>query len=107
MGTFSAREWVKSCLKTRPKLMRGVDWGALYDEHHDEPVDYDDIEAETLRLIADDDVQKQSGIYAYMLTRDERHLKIRAFTDTMKQRVYECQNDSPMDRYKLFIISKL
>lgn len=84
-------EWVESCFKTRPKLMRGVDWGTLYDGHHDKPVDFDDAEAETLRLIDDDDVDRQRGIYAYILTRDERHLKIRAFSPAMKRRAYERQ----------------
>ena len=49
------------------------------------------IEAETARLILDDDVTSHRGIYPYILTRDEKHLNIRAFTDGMKQRVYEKQ----------------
>ena len=85
-------EWVESCFTTRPRLMRGVDWGALYDEHRDQPVDVDAAEAETLRLIEDDDVQRQPGIYAYILTRDERHLNIRAFSKAMRRRAYERQS---------------
>ena len=84
-------EWVESCFKTRPKLMRGVDWGSLYETYQDQPVDFEAAEAETLRLIDDDDVQRQSGIYAYILTRDERHLNIRAFSPAMKRRAYERQ----------------
>lgn len=84
-------EWVESCFKTRPKLMRGVNWGRLYDEHRDQSVDFEAAESETLQLIDDDDVQRQSGIYAYLLTRDERHLSIRAFSDAMKRRAYERQ----------------
>ena len=49
------------------------------------------IEEETAKLIADDDVEKKSGIYAYILTRDERYLGIRTFTDSIKQKVYEKQ----------------
>ena len=44
------------------------------------------IEAETAKLIADDDEEKNSGIYAYILTRDERHLGIRVFSDSVKQK---------------------
>ena len=62
-------EWVESCFKTRPKLMRGVEWGALYDKHRDQPVDFDAAEAETKRLIDDEEVQRQRGTYAYILTR--------------------------------------
>ena len=84
-------EWVESCFKTRPQLMRGVNWGRLYDEHRDQSVDFEAAESETLQLIDDDEVQRQSGIYAYLLTRDERHLNIRAFSDVMKRRAYERQ----------------
>jgi len=42
-------------------------------------------------LILDDDVTKKSGIYPYILTRDEKHLSIRAFSDSIKQKVYEKQ----------------
>ena len=50
------------------------------------------IELETAKLIADDEVVKKSGIYPYILTRDEKHLSIRAFSDSMRQKVYERQN---------------
>ena len=49
------------------------------------------IEKETARLIADDEVTKKSGIYPYILTRDAKHLSIRVFSDSMKQKVYERQ----------------
>jgi len=84
--------WVESCFETRPTLMRSVDWGSLYEEHRDKRVDRQAVEEETKRLIEDEDVQKQSGIYAYILTRDERHLNIRAFTNTMRRRTYEKQD---------------
>lgn len=84
-------EWVESCFNTRPKLMRGVDWGKLYDQHHGQSVDVEAAEKETLQLIEDDDVQRQRGIYAYLLTRDERNLNIRAFSPAMKRRAYERQ----------------
>ena len=88
----SVIEWVESCFKTRPKLMQSVDWGALYHEHRNDQIDRSAFEAETQRLIADDDVKRQSGIYAYILTGDEKHLNIRAFTKTMKQRTYDAQD---------------
>lgn len=34
---------------------------------------------------------RQSGIYVYLFTRNERHLSIRIFTAPMKRRVYERQ----------------
>ena len=49
------------------------------------------IEEETANLIAADDVENKKGIYPFILTRDEKYLSIRAFSDAMKQKVYERQ----------------
>jgi 5-methylcytosine-specific restriction endonuclease McrA len=40
----------------------------------------------------DEDVTKKSGIYPYVLTRQEKYLNIREFTDKMKREAYERQN---------------
>ena len=87
----SVIEWVEGVFTTRRRAMKGVDWGTLYDAFEDSSIDPDAVESETQRLIADDDVVKQSGIYPYILTRDENHLNIRAFSQAMKQRIYERQ----------------
>ena len=39
----------------------------------------------------DEDVTKKSGIYEYVLTRNEKYLSIRAFTDKQKREAYERQ----------------
>ena len=41
--------------------------------------------------IADEEVQRHSGIYPYLLTGDERSLNLRAFDDRQKIRAYERQ----------------
>ena len=85
--------WVeRNFTEKRPKIMKGVDWGTLYDSYKDETLDPAKIEEEIERLILDDDVTKQSGIYPYILTREEKHLNIRKFSDSIKQKVYEKQN---------------
>ena len=88
----SVIEWVEGVFTTRRRAMKGVGWGTLYDAYKDSSIDPDAVESETERLIADDDVQRQSGIYPYILTRDERHLNIRVFSQAMKQKVYEKQD---------------
>ncbi len=70
---------------------RGVDWGILYNIYKDEKYNTNEIEKETAKLFLDDDVTKKSGIYPYILTRDEKYLSIRAFSDAIKQKVYEKQ----------------
>lgn len=81
-GTFTIK---------RIKFMKGVEWGNLYNKYKDGIFDTKAIEEETAKLMADDDVEKKKGIYPYILTRDERYLGIRAFSDAMKQKVYEKQ----------------
>ncbi len=81
-GTFTVK---------RVKFMKGVDWGTLYNEFKDVVYDTKAIEEETDKLTKDEDVTKNSGIYPYILTRDKKHLSIRAFSDAQRQKVYEKQ----------------
>ena len=76
----------------RPKIMKGVNWGKLYDDFHDKILDKEALEKEISRLIIDDEVQNKKGIYPYVLTRDEHCLNLRAFPDGMKLAAYERQN---------------
>jgi hypothetical protein len=91
----------------RKKIMKGVAWGVLYNKYKDVVYDTKAIEEETAKLIADDDVEKNSGIYAYILTRDERHLGIRTFSDSVKQKVYEKQGRKCVICKKEFDISEM
>ncbi len=84
----SVINWVRATFtKKRRKFMQGVDWGSLYRDHGNRSdLDPVTIETETERLVADEDVEKKSGIYPYILTRDEKHLNIRAFSPAIKQK---------------------
>jgi hypothetical protein len=84
--------WIGVTFTKKRLFMKGVDWGSLYNAYKDGQYDTKLLEAETAKLISDDDVVKKSGIYPYILTRDERFLSIRAFSDSIKQKVYEKQN---------------
>jgi len=100
--------WVSTTFtKKRKKYMKGVDWGTLYNKYKDEKYDTEKIEEETAKLILDDDVTKKRGIYPYILTRDEKHLSIRLFTDAMKQKVYERQEEKCVKCSKKFDISEM
>ena len=71
--------------------MKGVDWETLYNTYKDNKYNTNEIEEKTKKLVLDDDVTKKSGIYPYILSRQEKHLSIRAFSDSIKQKVYEKQ----------------
>ena len=83
--------WVNVVFTKKRKFMKGVAWGTLYNIYKDTRYDAKEIEEVTTRLILDDDVTKKSGIYPYLLTGDEKYLSVRAFSDAVKQKVYEQQ----------------
>lgn len=89
------------------RQMKGVDWGGLYGQLKDESLDPEELEADVSRLMIDDDVTKKAGIYPYLLTGEERHLNIRAFSDVMKQKAYEIQNRICVSCGKKFEISEM
>ena len=99
--------WVEGTFTHKRKFMKGVDWGMLFNKFKTEIFDTKAIEEETAELIQDDDVTKKSGIYPYILTRDEKYLSIRAFTDSMKQKVYERQKGMCIKCGKHFDISEM
>lgn len=78
--------------KKHKKILKGVNWGELYNRYKDTVLDASKIDAEARQLLLDDDVTKKGGIYPYILTRDERHLSIRAFSESQKLKVYTRQN---------------
>lgn len=83
--------WVKATFPTYRKEMKKVDWGNLYARFGEQTLDAKALEAKVARLMADSDVQKKAGIYAYVLDGDERNLNIRTFDDNTKREVYERQ----------------
>lgn len=88
----SVISWVEALFPVkRPKIMKGVAWGRLYNKYKAVQLDPKELEKRIAELIADEDVQKQSGIYPYLLTGEEKYLSIRAFSDKMKQTAYEKQ----------------
>ncbi|MFN8367987.1 MAG: DUF262 domain-containing protein [Candidatus Kapaibacterium sp.] len=83
-------DWVNT-LPRNKKIMKGVDWGNLYNTYNTAEINKQEFEQEISKLILDDDVTKKIGIYPFLFTRNEKHLSIRAFTDSVKLKVYEKQ----------------
>ena len=84
-------EWVKLTFTTYRKEMKGIDWGSLYDKFKDKMFDAKKLEKEVQSLMMDDEVTAKKGIYPYGLTRNEKYLNIRAFTESQKREAYEKQ----------------
>ena len=83
--------WVKATFPEYRREIKGVDWGTLYNKFKDEECDTDKLEKQVKKLMEDDDVERKSGVYLYVLNGDERHLNIRAFSNNMKREAYERQ----------------
>ena len=83
---------VKAVFPNYRNQMKSVDWGGFYGQLKDESLDPEALEIDVARLMMDDDVTRKAGIYPYLLTGEEKHLNIRAFSNAMKQRAFEMQN---------------
>ena len=83
--------WVRVVFPNYRKEMKGVEFGLLHNEFKNEKIDSKKIEKEITELMQDEDVTKKSGIYPYVLTRQEKYLNIRSFTEKMKREAYERQ----------------
>lgn len=75
----------------RVKLMKGLEWGTLYNEHKGDGLNSQDLETRIIALIDDDEVENKRGIYEYLLTGDERTLSLRDFDEKTKIKKYEEQ----------------
>jgi hypothetical protein len=83
--------WVELTFTTYRKEMKGVDWGGLYNQFKDGLFDTAELEKEIRALMIDDDVTSKKGAYPYVLTRNEKYLAIRGFTEAQRREAYERQ----------------
>lgn len=88
----SVIDWINRLFPKYRKEMKGIDWGTLYNQYSTQVYNSSKLEEEIVRLMQDDDVTSKKGIYLYLITGQEKHLSIRAFTDSQKRSAYERQN---------------
>ncbi len=84
-------KWTKITFPNYRKVMKGIPLGALYDEFKNKQLDSSELEIEVTKLMQDEDIDNKKGIYEYVLTRNEKHLNLRAFSDAKKIEAYERQ----------------
>lgn len=87
----SVIEWIKKYFTTYRREMKGVNWGELYNQFKNARLDADKLEKEIAKLMEDEEIGNQKGIYDYVLTRNERSLNLRIFDERTKRRTYEKQ----------------
>lgn len=104
----SVINWIEATFTIkRKKEMFGLEWGFLYNEFKDKILDPKKLEQEISKLMEDEDVTSKKGIYHFVLTRSEKYLSLRAFTDNQKREAYERQKGicpkctPPNNHYKI------
>jgi len=103
----SVINWVKAVFPKYRKEMKGVPWGFLYNEFKNKKFDSKKLEKEIAKLMEDEDVSNKKGIYSYILTREEKHLNIRAFNPKQKREAYERQKGICVKCKKRFEIEEM
>ncbi len=84
--------WVESTFGPFDRNMNGVEWGYLYNRHKDDTLDPKTIREQIRTLMSDDEVQKKSNIYEYILTGEEKVLNLRTFIERDRITMYNRQN---------------
>ncbi len=87
----SVINWMENIFRVYRREMQGLDWGAFYNRFKDANLDPNKLELEIKALMEDDEVTNKKGIYAYVLTREEKYLSLRAFSDANKRTLFERQ----------------
>lgn len=103
----SVINWTRATFPNYRREMKGVAWWLLYNQFKEGNHDSKKLESEITHLMQDEDVTKKSGIYEYVLTRNEKFLSIRAFTDKMKREAYERQQGICTHCQKHFDLSEM
>lgn len=89
--------WTTKIFRKYYADMKGLDWCHLYNKYHDNNYNSSQIEKDVKLLHEDEEVQKNKGIYEYLLSREKdpyaaKLLNLRAFTEKDKQAAYSRQD---------------
>jgi len=90
-------DWISSVFVNVETEMRGLEWGRLYEEYHNNSYNSVEIEGKISALYEDSDVTRKSGIFEFILSGEKiefiKLLSIRAFTETDKKSKYSEQTN--------------
>ena len=86
-------EWVNATFIDTHKIMKGLDWGNLYETYHTKRYDANKLKNDIDTLMADEFVTNKKGIFEYVLggCNDKKLLNIRVFDKSTIKTVYAKQ----------------
>lgn len=88
-------DWINATFISVDVLMRGLDWGRLYETYHSKPYDPAAVDTEVQSLLADEYVGDKRGVFEYVLggKTDHKLINVRLFDDRVKRQAYKAQTD--------------
>lgn len=91
----SVIDWTSKTFIDVESEMRGLEWGRLYEEYHNEPYNPQKISEAVHRLYADPYVKNRKGVFEFILggEKDTKLLNVRVFDEATKKEVYTIQTD--------------
>ena len=92
----SVIDWASSVFTDVTNEMRGLEWGRLYEQYHQNAYNPVDVSTKLHQLYADPSVTNRKGVCEYILGGcvDAKLLNIRIFSDVDKQAAYEQQTQT-------------
>lgn len=100
-------DWVRLIFPKYRQEMRNVEWGVLYNEYKSIHLEPKKLELEVSNLMQDEYVTRKSGIYTYVLTRNEKWLNIRDFNPNERREAYERQKGLCAQCHKPYELSEM
>ena len=88
-------EWAKTLFGEPKTEMRGLEWGAFYEQYHSNSYSPAQLQQRVNELYADEAVTNKRGVFEYLLGGEtDRHLlNIRIFEESVKKTVYARQTN--------------
>ena len=98
----SVIDWIDSVFVDVKSEMKGLEWGRLYDQYHEQSYNANHVAERVNALYGDAAVRSRIGIFEYVLggEHDKKLLDIRMFEDRDKKVVYERQTAAARDAGK-------
>jgi 5-methylcytosine-specific restriction endonuclease McrA len=89
----SVIDWISSVFIDLESEMRGLEWGRLYEEYHNQAYNHTKVSAEVKKLYADPYVKNRRGVFEYILggSTDTKLLDVRVFDEAIKKVIYAKQ----------------
>lgn len=91
----SVIDWVSSVFSDVESEMRGLEWGRLYEEYHNNPYSPQKVSDEVRKLYGDPYIKNRKGVFEYILggSVDTKLLDVRVFDEATKKAVYTKQTE--------------